>query len=130
MTVAENLARWREAERGASEGPWRVGAEGSEGSRVNPDTGDKRTDGRYLVACNGRVQPEDGRNATFIATARTALPALLGFAEAVLALHVPLNDLGSPPCKTCVSDIDGEAGMTPWPCPIYRLAAQYLCGTS
>ena len=59
-------------------------------------------------------------------TRREAMPALLAFAEAVLAEHQPLNDLGSPPCSTCVSDLDGEAGFVPWPCPTVRLAEQHL----
>lgn len=37
--------------------------------------------------------------------------------RAVLDLHVPLNDLGSPPCAHCLADdADGEVLMVPWPC--------------
>ncbi len=58
----------RERAEAATPGPWRVGAEGSEGSRVTPNTGDKRTDMRFIANVNGASQPQDGRNATLIAT--------------------------------------------------------------
>jgi len=51
----------------ATPGPWRVCAEGSEGSRVAPATGTKREQSRFIGIANGRVQPEDGRNARHIA---------------------------------------------------------------
>jgi hypothetical protein len=61
----------------ATRGPWRVCAEGSEGSRIAPDYGDKRTRTRFIAIANGRVQPEDGCNARFIAAARSDVPALV-----------------------------------------------------
>lgn len=50
------------------------------------------------------------------ADARTLAAAL----RAVLALHRPLNDLGSPPCSSCLGDEDGESTFVPWPCPTVR----------
>jgi hypothetical protein len=58
----------RERATAATEGPWRVCAEGSEGSRIAPDSGDKRERTRFIGIMNGRVQPEDGRNARYAAT--------------------------------------------------------------
>jgi hypothetical protein len=66
--LREAAALMRERAEAATEGPWRVGAEGSEGSRVNPRTGDKREDSRWIASVNGRVQPEDGHNAAHIAS--------------------------------------------------------------
>jgi hypothetical protein len=63
--AAETL---RERAMAATEGPWRVCAEGSEGSRIAPDSGDKRERTRFIGIMNGRVQPEDGRNARYAAT--------------------------------------------------------------
>ena len=71
MTLTEFLlARIAEDEavaRAATPGPWRVCAEGSEGSRIAPEGGTKRERSRFLGIMNGRVQPEDGRNAAHIA---------------------------------------------------------------
>lgn len=66
--LREAAAKMRERAESATPGPWRVGAEGSEGSRVNPATGDKREDSHWIASVNGRVQPEDGRNADYIAS--------------------------------------------------------------
>jgi len=67
MTLRERIEARLALAEAATPGPWGVGAEGSEGSRVNPRTGDIRNDSRHVVSCNGRTQPEDGRNAAFIA---------------------------------------------------------------
>lgn len=74
MTPAELHAAVRaavtarlELARAATPGPWRVCAEGSEGSRVAPDYGDVRERSRFIAVIGGRVQPEDGRNARHIA---------------------------------------------------------------
>lgn len=67
-TLRRAAALMRERAEAATPGPWRVGSEGSEGSRVNPRTGDKREDSRWIASVNGRVQPEDGRNAEHIAS--------------------------------------------------------------
>ena len=66
--LREAAAKMRERAEAATPGPWRVGAEGSEGSRVNPATGDKREDSHWIASVNGRVQPEDGYNAAHIAS--------------------------------------------------------------
>lgn len=57
----------RERAEAATDGPWRVAAEGSEGSRIAPDCEDKRERVRWIANVNGRVQPEDGRNARYMA---------------------------------------------------------------
>lgn len=57
----------REHAEAATDGPWRVAAEGSEGSRIAPDCEDKRERVRWIANVNGRVQPEDGRNARYMA---------------------------------------------------------------
>lgn len=78
MTAADNLTRWSEAEQAAAEGPW-------ESSTAN------RRRSAWVRAAGGHmvdhyIRPED---AEFIATSRTAVPALLAFAEAVLAYSKP-----------------------------------------
>jgi|GEM_PF-3354130 len=41
--------------------------------------------------------------------------------EAVLAVHRPLNNLGSPPCAVCLIETgDDEPGLAPWPCETVR----------
>lgn len=91
------------------------------------------------------IAPE---NAAFIATARDAMPRLLAFAEAVLALHRPvpvyplLDSPGSPPdtdaepmavlCSGCtpdevLRDVEDcewteDAPGVDWPCPTAALA--------
>jgi hypothetical protein len=74
MSAANQLrlaaARLRARAQSATEGPWRVCAEGSEGSRIAP-AGEHltlRERSRFIGILNGRVQPEDGRNAAYIAT--------------------------------------------------------------
>lgn len=71
MTTLVEFLRARLDERkaqawAATDGPWRVAAEGSEGSRIAPDYGDIRTKSRWIAIIDGRVQPEDGRNARHI----------------------------------------------------------------
>lgn len=66
--LREAASLMRERAEAASPGPWRVTAEGSEGSRIAPDCGDKRERSRFLGILNGRVQPEDGYNAAHIAS--------------------------------------------------------------
>ncbi len=51
----------------ATDGPWRVSAEGSEGSRIAPASGTKREQARFIANINGRIQPQDGSNAAYIA---------------------------------------------------------------
>lgn len=71
MTAADTLSRaatvLRQAAKQATRGPWRVGPEGSEGSYIAPDYGDLRTKCRFIGIANGRVQPEDGHNAAYMA---------------------------------------------------------------
>lgn len=69
-------ARIDEATESATRLPWRVCAEGSEGSRFAPATGDKREQSRFIGIANGRVQPEDGHNAALIVAAVNAVPFL------------------------------------------------------
>lgn len=87
----DNLARWREAEQGATEGPWwpyptpeYVGGPADDWT-VHSDAS---------FVCATHIHTDRGeRDATFIATARTAMPALLAFAEAVLAEVRQMRDL-------------------------------------
>jgi hypothetical protein len=67
----------------ATDGPWRVCAEGSEGSRFAPAHGTPREQSRFIGIANGRVQPEDGWNADYIAT----VDPLVGLALADWLLH-------------------------------------------
>lgn len=101
----------------ASKGPWRVGVEGSEGSRVNPDTGEKRVDSRAILMCNGRVQPEDGANALFVVDAYNIASPMYEMMDALLDLHQE-SEHGR--CAVCVDyEYDrGEALSFPakYPC--------------
>jgi len=73
----EQQEAWQALANRATLAPWRVGCEGSEGSRVNRDSGDRRLDSRALLIVNGAEQPQEHFDAEFIAAARTAVPALL-----------------------------------------------------
>ena len=89
----------RERANKATPGPWRVTAEGSEGSRIAPDCSDKRERSRFIGIMNGRIQPEDGWNATYSATMHPAvglaLADWLDTAGADLWAHGPLCECGS-----------------------------------
>lgn len=85
MSAAQdNLARWREAEQGATEGPWWLWLTGpafkGDGSEWIVDSGPT------FICSTHNNDARSEQDATFIATSREAMPALLGFAEAVLAL--------------------------------------------
>jgi hypothetical protein len=71
------LAGWREAERAAADGPWRVKA-GHLGGHPKYVTA---PDDSTVAEC---WMDDDGSAAGFIATARTAMPLLLAAVEAVL----------------------------------------------
>ena len=116
QTLEAWLAERRAVHAAATEGPWRVGAEGSEGSRVNSDTGDLRADSRPILNCNGRVQPEDGSNARFVVDAHNTVPILLAMVEAVLELH-QRDEHGQ--CTQCWDSVIGEI-REDWPCAELR----------
>ena len=63
---------------------------------------------------------------TAMAEAIADRKALLAAVDAVLAVHVPLNDLGSPPCAHCLGDEDGESVFVPWPCPTVRAVMDHM----
>ena len=132
----DSLARWRDAEQGATKGPWRTRDDlhsrlyvmgplhsvadcGFLDDVVNPGT-------------VGGLVDDIRADGEFIAASRTAMPALLGFAEAVLALHVPVDMLHEPTghvvtvCTACGT----EAGERVYPCLTLRLAEQCLGGGS
>jgi hypothetical protein len=73
------LAGWREAERNATPGPWRVKA-GHLGGHPKYVTG---PDNSTVAEC---WMDDDGSAAGFIVTARTAMPLLLAAADKVLEL--------------------------------------------
>ena len=81
MTAAENLARWREAEQGATEGPWHLDVDGVAG--VYTEAAVSATSKDVAQPFYGAYRAEDD---AFIATARTALPALLTAIEEILTL--------------------------------------------
>lgn len=80
--------------RAATPGPWRVCAEGSEGSRIAPASGTMREQSRFIGIMNGRVQPEDGRNARHIALNDPAFVIRSGGRDvAVLKRHEPVYQI-------------------------------------
>lgn len=86
MTAAQDsLARWREVEQGATEGPWHPWLNGP----VFKDDGSEWiVDSAPTFICSTHNDDERSeKDAAFIATSREALPKLLAFAEAVLDLH-------------------------------------------
>jgi Family of unknown function (DUF6221) len=102
----------------ATPGPWRVAAEGSEGSRVAPDYQDKRERTRFIAMVNGRVQPEDGRNARHIAANDPA--TIIRHCERDLKVLDRHRTCGTPdeiaahpryPNTACA-----HCGSNPWPC--------------
>lgn len=85
MTAAENLARWWGVALAATDGPWE-----SESMPRHPGVWNVWGVRPDEVIGDGQVCVADvrgyERDADFIATARTAMPALLAFAQAALAL--------------------------------------------
>ena len=66
----------------------------------------------------------------FVANARQAMPALLEFAGAVLALHAPMDMLHAPTgrvVKVCIACGD-DTHETAYPCPTVRIATRTLGG--
>jgi len=117
-TLRAELDRRLAVARAATPGPWRVCAEGSEGSRIAPDYRDALGKSRFIGILNGRVQPEDGRNAAHIALhdPTDAIRRYTGELE-VLERHAPRRlvgemrgwvDVKNPErCARCWAD---------WPC--------------
>jgi hypothetical protein len=97
MTMADTdpaaalLAQIREAEKAATEGPWRA-VMGQFGNETFPAViagrGDPAKPETWLMAA-GRGSPDPESNAQFAAMARTAMPRLLAAVEKVLEEHVP-----------------------------------------
>ena len=115
-TVTAKLAEWETLTNAATEGPW-------ESSTAN------RRRSAWVRAAGGHmvdhyIRPGD---AEFIAAARTAMPALLGFVREVRALHVrePYADEPSEGfCRNCQRG--GAAGT--WPCPTEQAAQKWIGG--
>lgn len=100
MTAAQdNLARWWEAEQGATEGPWRwrntqdVYLFGAHTRvvmafrRMGMNSAQPQfRDAQNVLQDAGRANLNAFPDATFIATSREAMPALLAFTSEILAL--------------------------------------------
>lgn len=136
MTDKPRLADARRLADAATEGPWYWEPPSGEsfpmndeslmssGAKVDGTTYDKTVlSGWGYDACGTDASDEDRE---FIAASRQLVPALLAAVDAVLAVHVPLNDLGSPPCAHCLGDEDGESVFVPWPCPTVRAITAHL----
>ena len=78
------------------------------------------------VIGGGHVADASPDDAAFIADARTRLPQAIAALRAVLLMHRPMNDLGSPPCAHCLSEDSDEVAFVPWPCPTVRAIATAL----
>lgn len=97
----------------ATDGPWTAITTG----RANGDHWHVCDAGSSIASIHASDgEDEDSRepDATFIAQARTALPALAAFAQDVLALHSRIfTMLDDAICRECLGD---------WPCPTVQLA--------
>lgn len=109
MTAAENLARWREAV-----------TRHAEDRAVFYDDPDPIA-GPFIAHrtefCDRRHSMRESCNTSL----REAMPALLGFAEALTSAHQPYEEHGYRWCRCC---------RFSWPCPIASLAEQHLGGGS
>lgn len=152
MTTTDPREWLRAAQDRADDRPWRVGAEGSEGSRVNPDTGDKWVNLRPILSVNRNGQPMDGRIAAQVVREHNTHPAIAAALLAVLKLHQeapiwPVLDDGTVDtedepillfCPECTTDSvvalveDAEwsedAETVEWPCDTYTAITDRLLG--
>lgn len=104
------LAEMRARVDAATAGPWLAyAADSGQGIYANASP----------VAMSLRASDKGGpENATFIAHARTDLPALLAAVEAVVAVHVPYEGAYGRACSECVEGRDSDPAA--WPCPTIR----------
>lgn len=110
------LATWRAVTEGATRGPWRARVHGYEIGIEGP------VEDEQLIVVTYPVNPED---AAFIATTRTAMPRLIAFAEAVLALHRPVEvEPSDTICSECSTRLPNGRYLptVEWPCPTAALA--------
>lgn len=130
--TAAALARWREVEQAATNGPW-VEHYGDVRTAHTPATS-KRPERQSMYLAEWVIDAD----AVFAATARTAVPALLAMAEAVLALHPRAVAYGVDVCATCSQVKDADewddpddspiASWLPWPCPTVTAIATAIGG--
>lgn len=120
-TVTAKLAEWEALANAATEGPWREDDASASVETVWTLEGDDEPQ----VICDW-LEPGD---AEFIAAARTAMPALLGFVREVRALHA------SSEATRGVGQIrDGawtaycEEDLEDWPCPTEQAAQKWIGG--
>lgn len=111
--MSERLDEIKARAEAATEGPWT----GNNGDGYGAYCVDNPT-GRTVARCE--YGPYEGsRDATFIAHARTDVPALVVAIEAVLALHsMEADGYGGWMCATCLDDERGfDPEREPYPCP-------------
>ena len=115
------LDEWQELADEATPGPWELGAAWS---YVTPDT----TTGHHATdcpACGHGVRVElSAEDAGFILASRTAVPALVAAARAVLDLHQPV-DSGCLCCRACTCGHWSHAE-----CPTVRALADRIGGAA
>lgn len=118
MTV--KLSEIEKAAEGATPGPWK---RGWYAGVVDPKSRVMTDRAGYNTCLADYLSEAD---ATFIAASRTAIPAMTAVLRDVLALHRPLNDLGSPPCAACLAEDNGEPLFVPYPCPTVRAITAHV----
>ena len=134
-TETETLATWRDVTEGATEAmyglPWVVDPDDPALVLASKNGG---FDGSLVVntwATSGQGRGDAESIAAFIATARDAMPRLLAFAEAVLALHRPVEvEPSDTICAECSTRLPNGRYMptVEWPCPTAAALAEHLGG--
>ena len=119
----ETLARIRKQADAATPGPWEAGCNDRHVLYVTTENEEFCAEyGPELYDSRGFFSADDTE---FIAHARTAVPALLNLADAVLERHVKAQPItaaygtreGGDYCAACADD---------WPCPDYTAATTAL----
>lgn len=122
MDVNAKLAEWETLTEAATEGPW---TPEREGDPALPDATE------FWWVASDTVPLGTRGDAEFIAHARTAMPALLGFVEDVRALHVSSSE------SRGVGRVDPETGEWGaycdhdsewWPCPTVQAVQKWIGG--
>jgi hypothetical protein len=119
--VRTRLAEMRGRVEGATDGPWEARTTGRSGGD-HWYVLDGASSIASIHASDGEDEDQREPDATFIAHARTDLPALLDAVEAVLGAHrYRIADTGN--TEWCDECQDG-----PWPCPTVRAITDALGG--